>query len=514
MRPFWLAPLVSLVLAAPQAPPPLRLSLHRRSAHVKRDNTFNVLESTTPSEANSAGIAQDGNDMTYFAVVNIGTSKKSFYLLLDTAATNTWAMGSACTSQACGVHNTLDSTSLKTTKDPFSITYGTGSVSGVQASDTMRLGPGLSVPMTFGLANKVSDDFLSFAIDGILAMSYGPAQSARTIPAANIVETLVAQKSIPKKLFGLAIARAGDGPNDGEVLFGDVDKSRFDGDLKYVPVVANDRGFWEIAAGGIGVDSKAASLSGARTAIIDSGTSYIFMSASDSAAIHALILGAKAIDDSYYQLPCSTSKPLWIQFGDTKWNILAKDFVGDPLEKGSPDCRSRLVTGTPFGDSKWLVGDVFLKNVYAAFDYDGGRVGFAALKDTATGMSSPIPASDPASPPAPTSMVLPETAKASVADSGPVTPNAVVHAQQTGSSATTLTSGPGTSASAKADASSHATNSWTAHEQSNTATASTATASTNASGEATAAAASGGGKVAPGWWGAAAVLGVTLWGLI
>lgn len=92
----------------------MRISLQRRPA--KRQNKFNILAADTPKQSNSAGVDQDGTDFSYFAFFKFGTSSKTFYLLLDSAASNTWVMGSDCTTSACGIHTTFgqsDSSSLK-----------------------------------------------------------------------------------------------------------------------------------------------------------------------------------------------------------------------------------------------------------------------------------------------------------------------------------------------------------------------------------------------------------------
>lgn len=92
----------------------MRISLQRRPA--KRQNKFNVLTADTPKQSNSAGVNQDGTDFSYFASFKFGASSKIFFLLLDSAASNTWVMSSDCTTDACGIHNTFgrsDSSSLQ-----------------------------------------------------------------------------------------------------------------------------------------------------------------------------------------------------------------------------------------------------------------------------------------------------------------------------------------------------------------------------------------------------------------
>jgi hypothetical protein len=92
----------------------MRISLQRRPA--KRQNKFNIVPADSPKQATSAGVDQDGTDFSYFAGFKFGASSKTFFLLLDSAASNTWVMSSDCSSSACRIHTTFgpsDSSSLK-----------------------------------------------------------------------------------------------------------------------------------------------------------------------------------------------------------------------------------------------------------------------------------------------------------------------------------------------------------------------------------------------------------------
>lgn len=81
-----------------------------------RQNTYNIVNSNDPQQANSVAIDQDGGDLSYMVAVTIGDSKEEYHLLLDSAASNTWVMGQDCRTDACKTHNTFgkgDSSSLK-----------------------------------------------------------------------------------------------------------------------------------------------------------------------------------------------------------------------------------------------------------------------------------------------------------------------------------------------------------------------------------------------------------------
>ncbi|KAF2441494.1 acid protease [Karstenula rhodostoma CBS 690.94] len=362
--------------------PRRRLTIPLR--RVPRDNTYDILNSEDPKQKNSVAVDQDGDDLSYMAAVTIGSSEEEYHLLLDSAASNTWVMGQECKAEACGKHNTFgegDSDTLKTTSKSFSITYGTGSVSGTTAKDTIHIA-GVSTPLTFGLASNVSQEFNAYPMDGILGLGRGTASSLADSP--QLIDTLAAADLIPAKLYGIHLSRAADGIHDGELNLGEVNTDRFDGDLNWLDTVPNDTGFWEVRISDAGAGGSLAGLSG-KSAIIDTGTSYVFMPAPDAVALHKLIEGSSQSGESF-SVPCATTTDLQIKFGDATYAVSAKDWVGGTTGGGL--CRSNVFGRQTFGDDQWLLGDVFLKNVYAAFDLDNGKVGFGTKTDAEESASS------------------------------------------------------------------------------------------------------------------------------
>ncbi|KAJ4403563.1 hypothetical protein N0V91_006436 [Didymella pomorum] len=301
--------------------------------------------------------------------VTIGDSKEEYHLLLDSAASNTWVMGQDCKSDACGTHTTFgkgDSSSLKTQSTPFSVTYGTGSVSGTLATDTLHVGS-LSPTVSFGLATNVSDEFKSYPMDGILGIGRGDTVSG----SAQLMTSLLDAKLIDAKLYGIHLSRSKDNDNDGELNLGEVNKGRFSGDLNWLDCVPNDTGFWEIQLADARVDGANIGLAG-RTAIMDTGTSYILMPPLDALALHSKIAGY-AQDGETFSVPCDTGSSLAFDFGVQSYNISSADWLGGTLASGL--CQSKIVGRQTFNESQWLVGDVFLKNAYSVFDFEENRVG-------------------------------------------------------------------------------------------------------------------------------------------
>ena len=334
----------------------------------RRSITYNVVTAAPPTETHSAGIDQDGVDFSYFIQVGVGSNQKPLLMLLDTGAGITWLMGSTCKSNACTNHTTFgpsDSKTFTANATGFSVAYGTGSVSGSLVKDSLSTA-GLNVDMTFGLANVTSDDFNNFPFDGILGLSMNSGTTD------NFLQILTGSKSLPANIFSVALSRNSDGPNTGEVTFGATDPSKFTGNIGYTPIATKEAGTsWAVVVDDYGFNGNKAGVTG-RPAYIDTGTSYVLGPPADVAALHKLIPGATSSDGVNYQVPCDTTTPVEVIISGVSYAISPRDWIS-----GSGNCTSNI-HGHEVVQGAWLLGDVFLKNVYAVFDFDQSRVGFAA----------------------------------------------------------------------------------------------------------------------------------------
>lgn len=349
---------------------------------VGRDNQYTVSTAATPSGTNSAGIDQDGTDFSYFVEAKLGSSDKPLYMLCDTGAGTTWVMGSNCNSDACKMHTTWgpsDSTTSTAVGNEFSLNYGTGAVNGTLTEDSMTIAS-VKVTMAFGVANTTSDDFKSFAFDGILGLSMNNGSSD------NFMGSVKEDKLLSTNVFSVALDRAEDGPNTGQLTFGGIDSSKFTGDMTYTPVNATANGDWAIPMDGIGYDSNKANVTG-RLAYIDTGTTYAFGPPDDVAALHKIIPGANSTDGVTFTAPCNSDKSITVTFSGVEHNISVKDWLSDPSASGV--CTSNIF-GREVMTGAWFLGAVYLKNVYTVFDIDETRIGFAtkAVKKPSTSTSS------------------------------------------------------------------------------------------------------------------------------
>ncbi|CAE6461421.1 unnamed protein product [Rhizoctonia solani] len=344
-----------------------------------------VTNSTTPTAANSVALDNEANDIGYLATIQLGTPPRDFRLLMDSGSADMWVGGEACQSQAgggCGNHNFLgakSSTSFKAAGRTFQVTYGTGQVAGDVITDDVVIA-GLKLPAhTFGAATVESVEFSSndTPFDGLvgLAKSTLSNQKVDTPP-----ESLAKAGLIQSAITSYKIPRLADGKNDGEITFGGIDETKIDTATVTTMANVNKNGFWEVpftaAVGG-----KDLGLTG-RTAILDTGTSLIIAPPADAQALHAQIPGAKSDGQGGFTIPCTTDAQVAFTMGGKAFAIDPRDLLFVPVNQNNlqGDCVSGIMSGQIGGPQEWLVGDVFLKNVYFSHDVAKDSITLANLK--------------------------------------------------------------------------------------------------------------------------------------
>lgn len=344
---------------------------------VRRD--YDIVESTTPSLAKSAALNQDGYDYSYFSVVEIGSEKKEMWLALDTGSPSTWVFGSECTDETCRSHHTFDkksSASYISNGSSVTLGYGSGTIHGDLGQDTVSIAD-LNVTLSFGMASSASKAFSSYPIDGILGLGRS-GTAGWTIPS--FMDAVAKGKQLKSNLVGFSLSRASDGHNDGEVTFGNVDTSKFDGNITYTET--NDD-TWTIPVDDAYVNGKACGFS-KKSATIDTGTTYFLIPPDDAKTIFDMIPKSSKSGESYY-VPCDSDATLELSFSGVKYHIKPDDYIGS---KSGDSCVSTIVSHQSSGENDWLVGDVFLKNVYSVFDFDNGQIGFGARNASSTSSKS------------------------------------------------------------------------------------------------------------------------------
>ncbi|CAO0801696.1 unnamed protein product [Mucor circinelloides] len=385
----------------------------------------------------------------YLIDVGIGTPPQHFAVTLDTGSADLWVPSTQCPARSCPFYrfDTSNSSTFKTLNKPFGIQYGIGSVNGTYATDTVSVG-GASIPnQQFGLAS-ITEDIMqpnpsaggvgsnspepfntsttNVEANGILGLGYPSLTQANSQGegAYNpFVFNLAAQKVIKEPIFSIFLNSISEPNWSGEIIFGGIDESKFNGELNYLPVAslttrsssgitATDSKagyyYWMVYGQGLGVkNSNTGSNPSWRLReigayILDTGTTLTYLPTSVATDIVTAFAGERnfALDrqSGVFIVDCATAKSpaiFQLQMSQSSTvssspltlSVPASELV-IPIDGTTADnaqvCMfgiAPLGGGGGIGSNMYLIGDSVLRSAYMVFDMGQNRVGLAANKN-------------------------------------------------------------------------------------------------------------------------------------
>merc|ERR1711904_241436 len=176
--------------------------------------------------------------------------------------------------------------------------------------------------------------------------------------------------------MGFAFYLQDDASKMGELLFGDIDKSHFTGELVDVPLISET--YWEVSLDAMKYGSDAV-ISSKQNAIVDSGTSLL---AGPPEAVTALAnkVGATSVMGKEYTIDCSKKSSLSnldITLGGKSFSLSPEDYI---LEV-SGQCLFAFIglDVPPPRGPLWIMGDVFMRKYYCVFDYGNKKMRIAPV---------------------------------------------------------------------------------------------------------------------------------------
>ncbi|KAI6010602.1 aspartic peptidase domain-containing protein [Pisolithus marmoratus] len=411
------------VLAAPKlVPDPIHVPLLRRSPHNVEDlpkalaalkSKYRIGSSASKRSGNSASIPiidetriihilyQD-NDSSYSGAITIGTPPQTFQVILDTGSSDLWVVTTSCTNCTSDQppFDPSKSSSYKASTSQLTINYGSGSVNGTVAEDTVSCG-GFTIPtQEFLAATTISDNLLPSGVSGIMGLGFEAISGLHTTP---FWQALYNANMLAEPLFSFYLQRwitsstvIPEAPG-GSLTLGGTNPSLYTGDIEYINMPSGSTpSYWLQEISTITVQGQSLQISSSQgLAAIDTGTTLIGGPSSIVSEIWSAVPGAEALSGQYaglYAFPCTTTVTVSISFGGTTWPINSHDMnLGEvsTSSNGTLMCAGGIfdigsnISVDP-GFPAWLVGDTFLKNVYTVFRANPPSVGFASL---ATGLN-------------------------------------------------------------------------------------------------------------------------------
>jgi len=352
------------------------------SAAHKQGGAVTRTESTEGAEVPAEDVQ---NDLEYVVPVTIGTPGVTLNLDFDTGSADLWVWSTllkASTASAKGhtIYNPAkSSTAQKDSGLTWNITYGDGSsASGSVYTDTISLGDALSVPnQAVEAASKLSSAFLSSTgSDGLLGLAFPSINTVSPTQQATPVANMISQSLIPQPLFTVKLDK---GDSSGFYTFGYIDDTVLpSGSAITYAKIDSSNGFWEFQSPELVVNGNSTARASGNTAIADTGTTLILLDDTAVKAIYSTIEGATLNNSAGgWVVPSSASSNLptiGFSVAGTIYNIAPGDLLfsdnGDGTYFGAIQSRGQ--------NPQDILGDVFLKRVYAVFDQTTGspRIGF------------------------------------------------------------------------------------------------------------------------------------------
>ncbi|NXP69789.1 PEPA protein, partial [Ramphastos sulfuratus] len=306
-------------------------------------------------------------DNEYYGNITIGTPGQVFTVIFDTGSANLWVPSIYCNSSACRNHRVFNpnmSSTYVPANRTLSITYGTGSMTGVLGYDIVIVYEITIINQTFGLSVTEPGDVFTYSpFDGILGLAYFSISASRATP---VFDNMIAQKLVAKNLFSVYLSR---NRADGSfILFGAIDSNYTSKGITWIPLSAQT--YWQVHMESVSVSFIPVACLGGCQAILDTGTSRIVVPKASLVSIR-LFLGASLSG----KISCQTSSRPDIVFHihGNSFKLPARSYV---IKQSDGSC----TLGFESTDGNlWILGDVFLREYYSIYDRDNNRVGLSRV---------------------------------------------------------------------------------------------------------------------------------------
>ncbi|OCT57848.1 gastricsin isoform X2 [Xenopus laevis] len=311
-------------------------------------------------------------DTYYYGEISIGTPPQNLLVLFDTGSSNLWVPSVNCQSEACSNHNLFNpsqSSTYTSNGQQFSMSYGSGSVTGVFGYDTVTV-QGLTLTnQEFGLTYSESgSSFYYSKFDGIFGMAY-PAMSAGG--ATTAMQGMLQQNLLTYPIFSVYMSS-----QSGEVIFGGVDNNLYSGQIQWSAVTQEV--YWQIGIDEFLINGQATGwCSQGCQAIVDTGTSPLTIPQQYMGTL-LQYTGAQN-NNGMFVVNCNNVQSL----PTITFVINGVQFPIPPsayIVQNNGYCTvgvEETYLPSQNGQPLWILGDVFLRQYYSVYDMSNNRVGFA-----------------------------------------------------------------------------------------------------------------------------------------
>lgn len=352
-----------------------------------------------------------------------------------------WVPSTSCSATVCP-YSRFDSSASSTFKNlnqPFTLTYGVGSVNGTYATDTVTIAGATISNQQFGLASSTADilttttssgfsvadtNLTSLATttsdrviaDGILGLGFPKLTAAASTNqgAYNpFAFNLAIQGVISDPIFSIYLNSASSTGWVGEIVFGGVDSTKYQGNITYLNVLSltssttpikkraladnSNKYYWMVGAQGFAVTDPSnnanalnVTFSSVGGYVFDTGTTLTYLPTNMAQQVIEHVAGSNYAYDSNsggFVVDCSltsSTKQFELimtnsQTGSGEPVVLSIPVSALVIPLDSNYCLFGIApSSTSLGNNIYLIGESVLRNAYLVFDMGNTRLGLAA----------------------------------------------------------------------------------------------------------------------------------------
>lgn len=334
----------------------------------------------------TGSIAVTNDAVGYIAAVGVGSPATTYNLIVDTGSSNTWVGAST--------PYVKTSTSVNTGQ-PVAVSYGSGSFSGTEYTDTVTLGSGLTITQqSIGVAST-STGFTG--VDGIIGigpldLTEGTLTNEPTTTIPTVTDNLYSEGIISEIVIGISFEPTTSQTNtNGELTFGGTDATKYTGAITYTPLTTTYPAsyYWGINES---ITYGSTTILAETAGIVDTGTTLILL-ASNAYTKYQSATGA-TLDRTTGLLRITSTQYSALQ--NLNFNVGSTTYALTPNGQIWPRSLNTYIggstsyiylvvnnLGSPSGQGlDFINGYTFLERFYSVFDTTNSRVGFATTAYT------------------------------------------------------------------------------------------------------------------------------------
>ncbi|CAL8307395.1 unnamed protein product [Boreogadus saida] len=310
-------------------------------------------------------------DLAYFGVISIGTPPQSFKVIFDSGSSNLWVPSVYCNSAACNNHDKFSPRASSTYRydgKTLDIHYGTGSMTGLLAYDTVTVAGAAIRNQIFGMSQTEAPFLQHMKADGILGLAYPRLSASGATP---VFDNMMKQGLVTYDMFSVYLSR--NSAQGSVVTFGGVDPNHYSGSITWIPL--SSELYWQITVHSVTVNGRAVACVGGCQAIVDTGTSLIVGPQSDITSINSAVGATSRGNDFVVNCNGIQQMPAVVfNINGHQFSLPASAYVRQSKYNG---CRSGMAAG---GSNLWILGDVFIREYYSIFSRAQNMVGLATAR--------------------------------------------------------------------------------------------------------------------------------------